>query len=660
MTELRTLSASQQFDDRVDIETQISSGEAAIVLGRTFKEIGAVKALFAAKFVLSLGMLISSLIVPWMGKIVIDNVLLQKPFGTTEVLYPPFMDPIINLLDGLEPLGIMLTLMAIYLVLQFLVGIRTGGIDAELFEGSEAATQSENLITDGGSNGGGLWGLAEFWVTARLTQGLSNSLRTKLFRRLTRLPMTTVDDQRFGDSVYRVMYDVPWVWDACNYMTLVPFYAIVGALINLYLLEYSFGTVAPELIFVAWAVLPLALLVTFPLSGLMRRVHQNKRAAGSAATNSMEEAVNNIDAVQSLGGMDREKERFAKRSAESFLRERFGIVVEIIYEVVVTIVGVSGAIFVTYIITNRIIEGTMTPGDFFLLFGIFYQMVQSGIYIGGFWIHLQEPVAAMRRVYFFLDYDVEAERKGMQLPPVRQGVEFENVSFDYPDGRNALNNVNLELPVGELVAFVGPTGAGKTSLAYLIPAFLTPTTGRVLIDGRDVADASLDSLRGQIAYVFQEHLLLSESLRENLLLANPKATEADMYTALETAGCMDFVDALPARIDTPLGRSGNRMSVGQQQRLCIARGLIRDARILILDEPTAALDPQTENALLEAILLAKRDRLVIVIAHRLSTIRRADRIIFLEDGEVADDNSHDALMADPGSRYRRFVELQGV
>ena len=660
MTELRTLSASQQFDDRVDVETEISSAEAAIVLGRTFKELGAVKALFAAKFVLSLGMLISGLIVPWMGKIVIDNVLLGKPFGTTDVLYPPFMDPIINLLDGMGPLEIMLTLMAIYLVLQFIVGIRTGGINAELFEGSEAATQSENLITDGGSNGGGLWGLAEFWVTARLTQGLSNSLRTKLFRRLTRLPMTTVDDQRFGDSVYRVMYDVPWVWDACNYMTLVPFYAVVGALINLYLLEYSFGAVAPELIWLAWAVLPLAFVVTFPFSGLMRRVHQNKRAAGSAATNSMEEAVNNIDAVQSLGGMETEKRRFAKRSAESFLRERYGIVVEIVLYVVVTIVGVGGSILVTYIITNRIIEGEMTPGDFFLLFGIFYQMVQSGIYIGGFWIHLQEPVAAMRRVFFFLDFDIEADRKGTLLPPVRQGVEFENVSFQYPDGRHALNNVNLELPVGELVAFVGPTGAGKTSLAYLIPAFLAPTTGRVLIDGEDVAGANLDSLRAQIAYVFQEHLLLSASIRENLLLANPEATEVDMYTALETARCMDFIDSLPARIDTPLGRSGNTLSVGQQQRLCIARGLIRDARILILDEPTAALDPQTENALLDAILPAKRDRLIIVIAHRLSTIRRANRIIFLEDGEVADDNSHDALMADPASRYRRFVELQGV
>ena len=569
------------------------------------------------------------------------------------------MAAIINALDGMSPLSIMLTLMIFYLILQFIVGLRTGGIEAELFEGSDAATQSENQITDGGSRGGGLWGLAEFWVSARLTQRLANSLRTKLFRKLTLLPMTTVEDQRFGDSVYRVMYDVPAVWDACNYMTLVPFYAVIGALINLYLLEYSFGTVAPEIIWIAWAMLPLAFIVTFPLSGLMRRTHQNKRAAGSAATNSMEETVNNIDAVQSLGGMERERARFAERSAESFLRERFGIIVEIMYFVLVTLISTVGAIFVTYLITNKIIEGVMTPGDFFVLFGIFTQMVESAIYIGGFWVHLQEPAAAMRRVFFFLDYDVESDRSGVQLPVIESRVTFEDVGFTYPDGRKALNYVNLELPMGGLEAFVGPTGAGKTSLAYLIPAFLSPTSGRVLIDGRDIAEVSLDSLRSQIAYVFQEHLLLSESVRENLLLANPDANEADLAAALETAGCMDFVNALPDGIDTVLGRSGDTLSVGQQQRLCIARGLIRDARILILDEPTAALDPQTENILVSALLRAAEDRLVIVIAHRLSTIRRAHRIIFLEEGEVVEVGSHDTLMADPGSRYRRFVELQG-
>ena len=253
MSELGSLSDRLHFDDRIDIETEITSSEAAIILGRTFKELGVVKQLFAAKFLLSLGMLIPGLFMPWIGKIVIDNVLLQQPFGTTEVRYPPFMDPIINTLDGMSPLSIMLTLMIFYLILQFIVGLRTGGIEAELFEGSDAATQSENQITDGGSRGGGLWGLAEFWVSARLTQRLANSLRTKLFRKLTLLPMTAVEDQRFGDSVYRVMCDVPAVWDACNYMTLVPFYAVVGALINLYLLEYSFGTVAPEIIRIVWS-----------------------------------------------------------------------------------------------------------------------------------------------------------------------------------------------------------------------------------------------------------------------------------------------------------------------------------------------------------------------------------------------------------------------
>ena len=207
---------------------------------------------------------------------------------------------------------------------------------------------------------------------------------------------------------------------------------------------------------------------------------------------------------------------------------------------------------------------------------------------------------------------------------------------------------------------MGPTGAGKTSLAYLVPAFLRPTRGRVLADGSDLDDVSLDSLRDQVAYVFREHQLFSESIRDNLRIANPAATESEMAAALETAGCTEFIEQLPDGIDTVLGRSGDTLSVGQQQRLSIARGLVRDTKILILDEPTAALDPQTENALVQALLSARQDRLVIVIAHRLSTIRRADRIIFLEQGRIADIGEHDELMANPDSPYRRFVELQNA
>ena len=165
----------------------------------------------------------------------------------------------------------------------------------------------------------------------------------------------------------------------------------------------------------------------------------------------------------------------------------------------------------------------------------------------------------------------------------------------------------------------------------------------MLFDGRDLDKVDVDSLRDQVSYVFQEHMLMSESIRDNLLMVKPDATEADM----------------PEGMDTVLGRSGDTLSVGQKQRICIARGLIRNTPILILDEPTAALDPQTENALVQALRDASKGKLVIVIAHRLSTIRRADRIVFLEEGEIRDIGSHEALMADPNSRYRRFVELQG-
>lgn len=321
---------------------------------------------------------------------------------------------------------------------------------------------------------------------------------------------------------------------------------------------------------------------------------------------------------------------------------------------------VVAAIYITLLVTDQIIEGVMSPGDFFVIFGLIWGILETATDIGSFWIKLQGPVAAVRRVFFFMDYPVDEDRvHGPRLGPISQGIEFRDVAFSYPDGRRALSAVNLELKMGEVVAIVGPTGSGKTSLAYLVPAFLQATAGRVLVDGQDVAEVDLDSLRSQVAYVFQEHVLLSASIRDNLLLAKPDASDDEVLRALEGAACMDFVRELPDGIDTVLGQSGDTLSVGQQQRLCIARGLIRDTRVLILDEPTAALDPKTENELLEALRSGAKDRLIIVIAHRLSTIRNADRIVFLEDGRIRDVGDHDSLMEKAGGPYRRFVALQG-
>ena len=652
--------ASPSYDDRVDTEADISSWQAARLLARTLEMLGEVKYLFAATFGLGVVRWFVALYMPWLAKIVVDQVLLQKPFGTTEVRFPPFMDPVLGLTQGLMPMDIMLVLTLIYLGLLTLFGLRgpeEGG--PPVAQGSDAASQSENAVSGDGNFRGGFWGILEMHVHIRMFQRLSNGLRQRLFARLTHLPMASLEDQRVGDSVYRVMHDTSQLPGIYAQLWIIPFFAMLGAFASLWMMKYSYGEVAPELVWISWSMLPIAMIVTFPMSRIVRRTNHAKRAAGAASTNSLEETMNNIGAVQSLGGFDREKDRFASRMEESLLRERYAFIVGIgMY-----VIGVGALIFasawVTVIVTDEIIDGRLTPGDFAVLLGLYWALAEAAMGIGTFWIRVQGHAAALRRVYFYLDYaDENAPQGTAQVEGIRQGVRFRDVSFAYVDGSTALSHVNLEFRTGEMVAVVGPTGAGKTTLAYMIPGFLTPTSGRVEIDGQDVTNLDIDSLRAQVSYVFQEHFFLAETIRENLMMANRNATEADLRSVLSTAGCDEFLDGLSNGLETILGRGGDTLSVGQQQRLSIARGLLRNTPILILDEPTAALDPRTENALVEALQKAKQDRLVAVIAHRLSTIRRADRIVFLEQGEVKDVGPHDELMADANSRYRHFVELQ--
>ena len=648
------------FDDRVDTSTEISSMTALNLLGRSLKLLGQVKLLFACKFALAAIAMLPALIIPWVAKIIIDQVLLQKPFGTTEVRFPPFMNPFIDLVSDMSPMGIMAAIVGMYAILLILFGTRgPGGTSVYFSQGQDAATQSERALSDGNSSAGGIWGVSEMLIHVRLTQRIANMLRTRLFERLTHLPMTTLDDHRIGDSVYRVMYDTPQVPGICFTLTITPVLTLSYALISLYLMQYSYGEVAPELVWIAAALVPLALIVTIPLSGIARKLNQSSRAAGTATTNAIEESMDNIGAVQSLGGTEQERDRFEKRSAESFMRYRLVFLFEQALFVLGFMCAGSLAIYVMILVTDGIIDGIMSPGDFGVLMGLFYSLGGTALAIGTYWIRLQSNVAAVRRVFFFIDYESEdADTDGVVLAPMARGVSLEHVDFNYPNGQQVLKDITLELSKGELVAIVGPTGAGKTTLAYLLPGFLRPSAGQLLFDDQSVESANLASLRDQVSYVFQEHILLSESIRANLLLAKPDATEAELVSACRTAGAMEFIETLPDGLDTVLGRSGDTLSVGQQQRLCIARGLIRDTRILILDEPTAALDPQTENALVNTLLEAAKGKLVVVIAHRLSTIRRADKIIFLDNGEVKDVGNHETLMSNPDSEYRRFVELQ--
>ena len=652
------MATNESYDDRVDVNPEISNLEAFRLIKRCLAYLATVKWMFTTKVLLSTFALIPGLIAPWTGKILIDQVILQKPFNDDEVPFPPYFQPFVDFVRYMEPMEIMFTLTALFLGMLVVFG--RGGLGVSLEPGLDSATQSETKISEGGSGMSGLFGAIEMLVNVRMNQRLANGFRTTLFKRLTRLPMKTIDDHRIGDSVYRVMYDAPDLPEVCYAFTLAPFFTIIGVLIALYQMEASYGGIAPEIVWVSVAVFPLSFFVTVPLSSIIRRVQQSSRASGSSTTNAIEESMSNLSAVQSLGGMEQEKDRVDSKSRESFRRFRHVVLANIGIGFFYVIITGGLTIFVTVYVTNRIVDGGMSAGDYFAMLGLALIIGGSGAGLGMIWIGVQAQVATVRRVFFFLDMEVE-ESTGQRrdLAPTTRGVTFADVSLTYANGHQALRHVSLSLDIGELIAIVGPTGAGKTTLAYLIPGYYQPTEGHVTIDDQDIAETDLKSLRSQVSYVFQEHLLLNESIRSNLLLANPSASEQDIIRACETAGAMEFINELPEGLDTELGQTGDTLSVGQKQRLCIARGLVRDTRILILDEPTAALDPQTENALVRALREAARRRLVIVIAHRLSTIRRADRIIFLEDGEIRDVGSHDELMTKTDGAYRHFVELQG-
>jgi ABC-type multidrug transport system fused ATPase/permease subunit len=658
------------FDDRLDTDTRLTNRAALRLLARAFPYVYPTRRLYFLKLLTMTGSVIPILIAPWPLKIVIDHVVLAKPIGGGAVGYPPGIDWLVAAMAGLAPMEIMLATTTVLLVVVALFGLTqfVGGpqgiltSSALLAQGDDVATRAENQASAGWSIAGGLWGYLDLKVNLRLAQTATHVFRAHLLERLYRLPLTTLDDSRIGDAIYRVMYDTASLPSICFNLTITPITEIllVGAL--LLVMHGSFGDAAPELVYLALAGIPVVFLFTLPFTGYARRVSQDARASGAATTDTIEEGMSNIAAVQGLGGLARERARFDADSRESFRNYRRFYFAQLMTLAVSVTAGIAIALYAWVLTSDKVIEGRFTPGDYWVVLGMYTTIAAT---LGGFariWFDLQDNIAGMRRVLFFIDLPGEDghQERGqsdlLPLQPVRDNVTIEDADVVYPDGRQALRGANLTARVGEVVALVGPTGAGKTSLAYLIPAFLRPARGHVSIDGVDLAGVDVESLRAQIAYVFQENWLFTGSIADNIRVGRSDASDDDVVAAARTAGAHEFIAKLPDGYATLLGRGGNTLSVGQKQRLCIARALVRDARILIFDEPTSALDPETERSLVAALHAASRDHIVIVIAHRLSTIRGATRIVFLDDGRVVEEGSHDELMRLQGGAYRRFVE----
>jgi len=634
------------------------------LLARALRYVAPFRRQFAWKLVLLMLSMVPLLILPWPAKIVLDHVVEGIAIGEQARPHPSLVMALLGGFAGQDPAVLLLAVVGFQLALVALVGAAGSGsserdsADAYLSSGHDQATRTDNEANAGFSLASGLLGLYDLRFTIRLTQAVNHHYRARLFDRIQALPLTTFDDQRIGDAVFRVLYDTPALTSAIYRILFTPVAAGAFALAVVATLRLLYGD-HPLLWQAGAALLGIAFAVALPFAGALRRRSLAARSAGAATTSSLEEGLANVLAVQGLGAESHARGRFDRASWGSFQTHRALVLLGMLIFLAALVPALWVGAKVFGYVAGLVIEGELSRGDFILLFTYYLMLAFACIELGGLWLRVQEAAAGLSRVFFLMDLPGEQEPPGARpLPRLAREVRIEDAHYAWPDGTPALRGVSLELRVGEVTALVGPAGAGKTTLAYLVPRFVEPQAGRVLFDGTDVRFATRSSLREQISFVFQETALFDASVAENLRVAKPDASETELRRAARTAGADDFIRALPEGYQTPLGRSGGKLSVGQRQRLAIARALVRDPRVLILDEPTSALDPETERRLVTALREASRERAVLVIAHRLSTVRHADRIAFVEGGRIVESGSHDELLAREGGAYRRFVELQ--
>jgi subfamily B ATP-binding cassette protein MsbA len=406
-------------------------------------------------------------------------------------------------------------------------------------------------------------------------------------------------------------------------------------------------------------------IVVYPLVRLGQRVRRTSRRVQEELaylSHVTIEAFTGHRIVKAFGAEAHEASRF-RRASERLYRTNLKVTstVSVLPPLMEFLGGVAVVGLISYG-SHKIGSGGMTQGDFFSFVVAAFMMYGPIKKLSRVNTNLQQAIAASERIFELLDTHSEVtERPGAAaLAPVRDSIEFRDVSFQYEDGsgRYVLRDVTFSAEAGQVIAIVGLSGAGKTTLVNLIPRFFDVQTGAILMDGVDIRDVTLKSLRAQIGIVTQETVLFDESIASNIAYGSPGVSRAEIEAAARAAHAHEFVVTLPEQYDTWIGERGQRLSGGQRQRLAIARALLKNSPILILDEATSSLDAESERLVQEALVNLMRDRTSFVIAHRLSTVRRADKIIALERGRVAEIGRHEELVSRPGGVYAKLYAQQ--
>lgn len=501
--------------------------------------------------------------------------------------------------------------------------------------------------------------IAITWVWSATSQHILYDLAAALFSRLQRLSLLFHSRRTVGDSLNRLTGDA---WCACT-VTDSLLLAPMGSVFTLATVGAVAWHLDPHLAVLAVALAPvLAGSALYFGKRLKQRAKQNREAA-SELMSFVQQTLAAVPVVQVFGTENRNRLRFLLLSREAVTATQRHALVKTSFLSINGLTAAVGAATVVFFGGQRVLSGDISVGSL-LVFMAYLRSMQGAI--GGLMTHygeLKSQEASIDRVLEILDSQelVRNAPHAITLPAhstSRCGhVAFEEVTYGYEPGRLVLRGITLEARPGESVAIVGPTGAGKSTTVSLIPRFIDPWHGRITMDGMDLRDVQLASLRDRVAVVLQEPFLLPLTVVQNIAYGRPYATRDEIVAAAVAANAHEFIRRLPGGYDAVVGQRGATFSGGEKQRLSIARALLKDAPVLILDEPTSALDVQTETQILEALERLMEGRTTFIIAHRLSTVRRADRIIVLEDGRVVETGSHHDLTA-AGGRYHSYYALQ--
>ncbi len=489
------------------------------------------------------------------------------------------------------------------------------------------------------------------WVSNRVI----TDIRQEMYAKMVRLPIGYFQTNSSNIPLTKIAYDVNGVASAATSVIVTVLkdgLSVLGLLIWLLWLNW-------KLTLICFALIPAIAVVMRTFSGRLRVASRNAQVSTSNMVQVLQETAHCNRVVKVFGGESQETARFLKTNNEVRAQNMRQAVAAAATSPIVHLLASVAVAVVVYVAVIQSSEGQTTVGSFVSFITALLMLLSPLRHLADVNAPLQRGLAAAESVFQLLDEPDEQDTGKTTLEGVRGELRFESVSFRYPGAeRAALDDLSLVLPAGQTLALVGQSGGGKSTLAALVPRFYNPVGGRILIDGHDLQDLSLDSLRSHIAYVSQDVLLFNDSVAANIAYGDARERSMEeIEAAAKAANALDFIRALPEGFDTFIGENGNRLSGGQRQRLAIARAILKNAPILILDEATSALDNESERLVQEALERLMQGRTTLVIAHRLSTIEGADCIAVLAGGRLVESGRHADLLAKNGT-YAQLYRLQ--